>query len=687
VDSRAYFAAPDPEISDKQQRLAKLCESIAGRVAKMQDRPMDEWQHVHQRLYRQPLRLMRDGREGELVKMHVATAKALLKSQVGLILGPPIMWRPSARNSDVESRSAVLMTANLLEFFWKQFGLGTFCGEWCEAGIGFKAAYALPSWEPGLGKATGVDYSVGGGQLVFAGGLRIRLVMPWDVYFDEAYRSWEELPWVCVRTWEPRHRLAALEKDEERREAILAHEDESKDVQHNKGEDVVGVYNFFHKDLPELPGGMTLRFLSGKIPLSVGPFNDEWPERFAGAVQLDSPHGDSQWQATMQIEELTDGVHSSLASNLSAFGTQSVSIDARDDIQKDKLNNLLVFSRQPGSQFEPKGMQLTSQPNGADKLLEMWAHAMLDICGLNDVSQGQPDTAQMNAEAFALLASKAVERNGQTQRRMLDSIAKLGLRVVKLLAENMPEEVAVAIAGKSARLAYPSPGATKTKLGQIASVFVEVGNALEQTPAGRLQLFQMYQKAAMDAGKALSPEDIQQVVETGRLEQAVDIDRDEDLFIAFENDEILAGRTPQPLWTDDHLKHGKEHRVTTLTPAARQTPAVVAASDQHLMMHYTQYWDPPPGATWGPPPKQPPDPALGPPLKVITPRQDPQFPDRIRILLGQQAPGQVGPPSSGGAPPPGQPPSDQPAGAPPALAPPQPPPPESPEAPPTVLPQ
>ena len=203
----------------------------------------------------------------------------------------------------------------------------------------------------------------------------------------------------------------------------------------------------------------------------------------------------------------------------------------------------------------------------------------------------------------------------------------------------------------------------------MASVYVEVGSALEQTAAGRLQLLQLYQ----EAGAAKSPEDIQQVVETGRLEQAMNVQRDEDLFIAWENDEILAGRTPIAHVTDDHLKHAAKHRVTILTPAARQNPAVVEADTQHFLMHYREFWGMPEG---------------------MDPRSDPQFFDRMRVLLGQQAPGAIGPPpmggpAAGGAPSPvqGESPDGPPNGAPPALAPPeaneaQT---QTPEAPPTVL--
>jgi hypothetical protein len=232
----------------------------------------------------------------------------------------------------------------------------------------------------------------------------------------------------------------------------------------------------------------------------------------------------------------------------------------------------------------------------------------------------------------------------------------------------MSEEQAISIAGRAAQLSYPMQDVTPDKLKAITSVHVEVGNAMEQTSAGRLQLLQLY----MQSNPNMRPEDMQQVIETGRLEQAMNVQRDEDLFIAWEIDEILAGRTPMVHVSDDHLKHAAKHRVVMLTPAARANEAVVAADAQHFLMHYREFWGLPEG---------------------VDPRTDPQYFDRMRVLLGQSAPSAVGPPPMGGPPAGGptqpeqggsSPPSNL-QGIPPALEPPKAEGAQPPEAPPTVL--
>lgn len=656
MGSDFYFASErDP---------ARLTQQIAARIQETNDgRSHADWGNAYEHLYGSSLRLgsqstvVRDGKLGELTKIRVNKAKALLKSIVGLILGAPMTWRASARNSDVEARAVVLKASNLLEFFWKQNGLGTFCGEWVEYGLAFGDCYAYPEWAPGLGMPAGVDYSVGGGQLLFGGGLRIRTVMPWDVFYDSDYRSWEELPWVCIRTMEPKHRLIALNPALKEQIANAGAEwlkSAGTQERHRKGDkDAVPVYTFWHKDVPECPGGLEVKFLSADVCLSAKACKEIPLERFAPGTRADSVSGDSQWQSVLGLQQLVDGVHSALASNLMAFGVQAVAHSAGTGVDRDNVNNLLSFTVKQGEDL-PVALQLVKQPEGADKMLEMWDSAMTAIVGQNDVSMGSPKTAQMNAEAFALLASKAHEQLGGTQRRALDAIGKLGGRVIRLLADNMPEDKAVSIAGKSSRTAYPMQGATAATLKGVESVFVDVGNALEQSASGRLAI---YEKIA-EGNPNLTAEEKQQIIETGRLEQAVNVERDESLFIEWENEQILQGITPVVDFSEDHMKHAKKHRVTTLTPAARSDPKVIAAQDQHFHMHLASWLGLPPGAD---------------------PRGDPRYPDAVAVILGRPALSMLLPPPvmpgmpspAGGAPPPSGPPSDSSEGSPPALSPPQ----------------
>ena len=672
ADPLQYFASE----TDPQKLVAAVAARV-GEVAKQFD--FSEEANAYEHLFGASLRLgsqsmvVTHGDAQQLIKMRVNKAKALRASLVGLILGPPLTWRASARNADVESRSVVLMGQNLLEFSWKQNGLGVFCGEWVGNGIAFKASYALADWMPQLGEAVAPDYTAGDGQLLWSGGLRVREVLPWDVYFDSEYRSWQDVPWVCIRTYENRFDLAALESDEATKAAIIGASGDwltakGGGKRNNQSPDVVAVHRLWHKPCPAVPNGLELRFLDGQTVIGQPKPCGEIPlERFSPDVRADSAHGDSQWQSTLGIQEMTDSVHSSVASNFNALGTQAVMMDSRDNISRDRLNNLMVFETAPGRE-KPAGLQLTRNPEGFDKWLEMMASAQTDLVGLNDVAMGSPDTAQMNAEAFTLLASMAVQRNGATQRRALDAIGRLGQRVIKVLAENMSEEQAISIAGRAAQLSYPMQDVTPDKLKAITSVHVEVGNAMEQTSAGRLQLLQLY----MQSNPNMRPEDMQQVIETGRLEQAMNVQRDEDLFIAWEIDEILAGRSPVVHVSDDHLKHCAKHRVVVLTPAARASEAVIKADAQHFLMHYREFYGTPEG---------------------VDPRSDPQYFDRMRVLLGQSAPSAVGPPPMGGPPAGGptqpeqggsSPPSNL-QGIPPALEPPKAEGAQPPEAPPTVL--
>lgn len=622
------------------------------------------------------------GEDSQLLDVNVKKAKALLESLVGLVLGPPITWKVSARNADAESRGAVLLGSNLMEFFWKEDGFGVFCQEWAKAAYALKEAYAFPDWYMGQGAAGFPD----GARLLMAGGLRTRLIQKWDVFFDLEYRSFEECPWVCVRTWENKYDLAALAEGEG--EALAALQADivacdggdflkARKLSRATRRDVVPVYTLFHRPTPSVPQGLEVRLLNAKTVLSAKTCEEIPVVRMTPSAQIDSALGDSQWTGVLGIEELTDAVESALASNYNAFGTQAVAMDSRTVISRDRVNNLAVMELPPGVNASQavQGVQLTSQPQGADKWLSQKASDMAFVTGQNDVQLGQPDTAQMNARAFAILKSAAAERNSGGQRRVFDAIGKLGAVILRILSRNMTEEQALALGGRAARLSYPVKKWTGADLAPIATCFVEVGNALEQTSAGRLEIATMLLE--LDAIK--TPEDLAQVVETGRLEQAINVQREESLLISWEHDEILEGRTPVVHWAQNHINHATKHACLASQPAALADERAMVALQQHLDWHYREFYALPEG---------------------VEPKADPQYLDRMRVLLGQPAPSMVGPPPMGAmsgtpppaagasstTPPPGAGAPPPPGEAPAALSPPQPGAEvEQPEGPPTVL--
>jgi hypothetical protein len=258
----------------------------------------------------------------------------------------------------------------------------------------------------------------------------------------------------------------------------------------------------------------------------------------------------------------------------------------------------------------------------------------------------------MNAAAFAILKSAATERNSTGQRRAFDAIGRLGSKILRILAANVTEEEALAIGGRAARLNYPVKKWTGADLEAIATCYVEVGNALEQSVAGRVQILQ----SLKEAGVQMTAEDVQQVYETGRMESALQPAREESLLVEWENSEMMDGATPVVHWAHNHLNHYPKHACLASQPVALAEPSAMKALEQHLAWHYREFWGLPDG---------------------VDPKSDPQYFDRVRVMLGQQAPSAVGPPppqAAGGPPQPqpgGQsPPSDS-QGAPPALQPPK----------------
>lgn len=648
-DALFYFASEHPgdKPGDVIQRIATRVQECA------KDLDLHDAAVAHEHLYGESLRwgsqseVRRFGEVGELVRLRSPKAKAVLKSLVGLWLGAPKTWRPVARNDSV-AMSDVKKSADVCEWAYKEMGLEVFLAECAESGAVFKEVYALPSWDASKGGPVAVDFSMSGGSLVWSGGLTIRMVQKWDCFFDRQYRSWEDVPWVCVRTYENRHDLAALHP--EQADAIRSASDDwlkpggksEVSTRRGAGKDVVGVLNFFHRPSPAVgESGLCVRFISGDVPLGQPTPCESLPvKRFAPATQLDSTHGDSQWVSILGLQQMFDRLHSAVQTNYDAYAEMSVEMPSDMVVSANRAAGVKVYERPPGmppGQVQP--LVLAREIPGAGETLGFLKSEIVDGVGLNDVSQGQPDSAQMNAQAFAILKSAATERNALSQRRLLDFLGQLGAAVLKLLAENMGEEDVITIAGRTG--SFP---ATQVRREQLLGdgVYVEVGSALEQSVEGRMQIVEY----GLKAGAIKDASGVVETLRTGRYPDEVNRVASAKALIKWENEEILAGKVPTVYFTHDHLQHCVSHACVGDNPAALGNDAALKALKAHVDWHYQQFY--------GAQPQVGPD---GQPGQLPPPEADPQYPDRLRILLGQQAPGQVGPPPMGapsGTPPPAQ---------------------------------
>lgn len=161
------------------------------------------------------------------------------------------------------------------------------------------------------------------------------------------------------------------------------------------------------------------------------------------------------------------------------------------------------------------------------------------------------------------------------------------------------------------------------------------------TAAGRLQEAQDLLQNKL----ITNPQHYFEVITTGTIETLYEHETSQILMIRGENEDLLDGKVPPVMFTDQHVNHIKEHATCLDSPEARQDPTIVKAVTAHIQAHVDQL--------------QTGNPQL---LQVLgqTPLPPP----------GAQGPG--GPTPSPGAPPvPGSPPPGAPPGAPGPSGPPQ----------------
>lgn len=610
-------------------------------------------------------RVDRDGEVGELTSIRINRARTALRSLIGLLTQAPYSWRPKARNGGASPRSAVLLASNLLEHYWDNQGWQARCVAWAEGAGVASEAYQVLLWNEEKGKAAGLEYQQPDPNAgpapegapapaaapmpkaeVREGGVEPHLLFPWDVFRDEDVRNADDGQWICVRIVHPNKWDLVDQYPKDINGAETASTIKSAQVDaglplpesrqlSGVNSEAIAVYHFFHKKTRLVPNGRHTILISNTCVLRDGDL--DYPDvpvvRLALEEQLDTPWGYSSWWDTLGAQQLADGLQTSIASNQAALATQSIAMEegTRSDI--DSVSGLKAFYFPRGATL-PQPLQLTATPKEVfEHLGELYGH-QTDMVGLNDVVQGQPDTAQMNAQAFALLASMAVQRNGPSQKAFLNGVAKLGQMLLAILRDKVSTKRQTAIAGKQATESVLRDVEWEgADLDPIEATPVTIGNPLEQTQAGRYQLLQLYMALP---GVVKDPVDIQQVVETGRLEQALESPRMQELAIAAENEMLQDGGQPPVLWTDDHPMHARKHRAVMDYADVRTNKDLAAAVKTHLDWHYREYWGLPEG--------QPPE-------------MDPQYPVRMRLLLGQQpppeAPGPMPGPPPNGPPPPG----------------------------------
>jgi hypothetical protein len=659
-----YFAAVDTARIGKS--LAGRLKDVAAASSSTLGSAIKSWEDYYSTDYGQgtSIEVRRGGEQGEYAQIRVPRHRSYLRALLALILAPKLAWRPEASTGDAGSAKATSVASAICESEWKLNGLSTSAYELAEAAFVMGHSFICPFWDETKGPAIALrnDDEAGGESIERDGAMAYRVRMPWDVMSEPRLTHPKDAQWYFVRSWENKFDLAAMHpatvEGKSSRELILSgRKSESDELSFaaygranpdaKAASDLIPVWDFFHAPSPTLPAGLRVKFVSSSCVLVYGTLQGR-EESSAGRnvyrgypglpvfrLSADEMLGTAQsWSAfwdTLGAQEVSDDIDSSVASIMQTLGNSLVWMEEgnrREVVEK----GLRILWGKPGSR-PPMGLNLAVLPPDALNYRAGIAADQRQILGLNDVALGQPQGAQMNAQAFAVLMSAAVQQAGPFQSKLFERISEVGTFAVQTIRMRASQERQVDYVGQASRHLVDGRY-TPRDLDPIRAVRVQIGNPLEQTPSGRMATLQMM---AAVPGVIRTAEEIQQVIETGRIDPATRALRDENHLVREEYEELQQGKVPTVLSGDNHILHYQENYAVLKTSNARADEGIVAAVEEHCALHYEAYFGVPPFKEDG----------MG---GVM---EDPLRRERERFLLGFGPEPMMAPPAAPGEPPPG----------------------------------
>lgn len=683
-----WAAAPNDEIVKKcQPRIDNYYDWMrsSGRYSL--------WSRVHRQYYAGVIEggaLGTDGDQDELISMNVNDFRNLGRHLISMITAQRPHFEPKAVNADHKSQTQTILAQGILDYVLKEKNLENVAEECLEMSLLQGDAWIAADWDATAGREYSVDPD--GQSITKTGDLVYRAYGPMDMVRDFTKGREEEHTWYIARHWVNRYDLAA--RYPEHAEKIIGLPTKLDPIKRPRFVNMfvnlyrydtedVEVFDLYHDRTPALPDGRKVTFVldAGDMPpLFDGPlpYDDLSLYRMTPAFMHGTSHGYSPLYDLLSLQEAENALWSTLASNISTFGVQNILVPLGSNLDVNNFGGLKIIKYDPKA-GPPQGLNLVQNSPDTYKLLELVTRAAETISGINSVARGNPESSLKSGAALALIQSQAIQFSVDLQKgwvRLLESTGTGTVRLYRRFAE-APQVAELTGAGNRGYLRE----FTRKDLDRISRVTVDLGNALQRTVAGRVQIAELLGQK----GLLKTPEEYIQVLTTGRLEPVLEASQKEMLAIKAENEKLSEGAsaTPPPptgmptmsgpipmgmgvtptmpeipaviaMITDNHPAHIREHAAVVSSPESRETPAVVQATLQHIQQHVDLWQQMPPAMAMAL--QIPPPPALPPPPGAPVPGPGP----------GGPPPQKTEAPPSGGAPepPPSMAPQEQVSGMP-----------------------
>jgi hypothetical protein len=539
--------------------------------------------------------MMMMGYQGELLKLFSPKARSLVRQLITLLTKRRLSFQAQAQSSGVDILNDVKLANAVMDQIIENEFLNKKEEDLIEIAIVFGSAYMRTAFRTDLGEPFLVDE----GRILRTGQPCIDVFTPLDVFFDIDIASWDRMSWVEVRSIKNRWELIADHPAlEEEILAIPSWYDTRGpnywfDQQNVNNPDLVAIYECYAKPSNALPpksmndpmdpggrmiiyGSDTCVFYDGPNTYGCIPVQQLLPERIQ-STSLGYP----KLTDLLGLQEVFDNTISAIATNLSTFGVQSVTIPRDSDINVTALSGMNLISFTPMENVHgggrPEALQLTQSPPEAFKMLDITKQEMSDYSGIHPIMQGDAKNVSSGAMA-ATLSANAVEYMDSLSKGLNITLERVMMDALVCLKRFGKIPRKVSMTGKSNQV-YEKEFVGED-LGKVIGVKILVSNPLMQTTSGRLEICQQIMSVPPDflptwlgilEGKPLES------ITKGALNQS-------DL-VYMENERLLSGMQTPSLITDDHAYHIQKHAELLNDPEMRMESDKLQVIMDHILGH------------------------------------------------------------------------------------------------------
>lgn len=527
------------------------------------------------------------GQQGELTALSVNDYRNLLMHLETMTLQTRANFEPRAVNSDVKSQAQVILASGLLDYYMRVKKLEMHIRKAVKEALMLGEAFVRGEWDADGGDDYGQTAT---GAPAYSGDIKYSNYTPVNVIRDFTRPSFTKRDWVVLRDFENKYDLAA--QFPELREQILDDSPDSLAMARTTlltylydldDTDQIPIYTLLHPPTPAMPSGRYTRCLDNGTVLQDGPipYEETHVYRIAPDEESGTIFGYTVGYDLLPLQEAVDLLYSTVITNQSTHGVQNILMPKGHDISTSQLSGGLNVVEYDPKVGKPEALNLTYTPPEIFNFIQTIRETMQTIAGVDSVTRGDPEASLKSGAALALVAAQSIQFSMTLQQSYAQLVEDLGTGTIALLQTFAAVPRVAEIAGKSNRpLMKEFSG---QDLDAIHRVSVDMGNPMTRTTAGKTNLAEWYQ----NLGLIENPDQIHQVLATGRLEPIIEGKQANLLLIKGENEHLADGVAQRALITDNHAKHILEHSTVLANPEIRQDPSnpIVQLTLAHIQEH------------------------------------------------------------------------------------------------------